>query len=104
MQRSKPFDPSFWPLGPVDLYVGKRLRSLRHKFGDTAECCATVMGISCEKLYRIETGKRHLQPGELILISTHYHIEPLYFFEGFEPSPTQVLTAPSGTMHPRILH
>ena len=104
MQRSKPFDPSYWPLGPVDLYVGKRLRALRHRFGDTAACCATVMGISRDQLYQIETGKRHLQPGELILISTHYHIEPLYFYEGFEQSPAQTLAASSQTLNPRILH
>ena len=104
MSRSKPFDPSFWPLGPVDIYVGQRLRELRHKFGDTALCCATVMGISRDQLYQIETGKRHLQPVELILISTHYHIEPLYFFEGFEQSSAQPSASASPKMDYRILH
>ena len=104
MSRSKPFDPSFWPLGPVDIYVGQRLRELRHKFGDTALCCATVMGISRDQLYQIESGKRHLQPIELILISTHYHIEPLYFFEGFEHSSNPSLAQASHKMDDRILH
>ena len=104
MSRSKPFDPAFWPLGPVDRYVGQRLRNLRHKFGDTALCCATVMGISRDQLYQIENGKRHLQPIELILISNHYHIEPLYFFEGFEQSSHQPLPAIAPKMDSRVLH
>ncbi len=84
MQRQKPFDPFFWPLGPVDQYVGKRLRNLRNQCGHSVAHCAGVLGLSRDQFYQIEQGERHLQPGELIRISSFFYVEPMYFFDGFK--------------------
>lgn len=104
MQRAKPFDPTYWPLGPVDRYVGQQLRALRISRGETALSCATIMGLSRHQLYQIEGGKRHLQPAELIRISAHYHIEPLYFFAGFKAVPPQPFAPTSSPLDHRVLH
>jgi len=103
MQRNKPFDPHNWPLGPVDIHVGRKLRLLRQTRGEAAKKCADILGITCNQLCQIETGQRHLQPRELICISVYFCVEPMYFFIEFEESNIIAFSA-YGPTEERIIH
>ena len=74
----------YWPLGPVDLFVGKKIRALRKESSTRVTKLALASELSPAKIYRIEKGKRHLQPRELLLIACFFQIAPIRLFDGFE--------------------
>jgi transcriptional regulator with XRE-family HTH domain len=79
---------------PVDIHVGRRLRSQRMLKGLSQEKLAESLGITFQQIQKYENGTNRLSASRLFLVSQALDIGLGYFFEGLtgqvEVSPLQV--------------
>jgi transcriptional regulator with XRE-family HTH domain len=79
---------------PVDIHVGRRLRSQRMLKGLSQEKLADSLGITFQQVQKYENGTNRLSASRLFLVSQALDIGLGYFFEGItgqvESQPLQV--------------
>ena len=73
-----------WPLGPVDLFVGRRISALRAILKIMPHQLAEAVGVTIDEMQAIEAGTRHLKPGEMMGAAQFLHVTPMFFFAGFD--------------------
>lgn len=72
--------------------IGKKIRLLRKKNGDTLDVLSTKIEFDLSSLSKVERGIRKADIGLLRRICAVYHISPTYFFgEGFTESEGDLL-------------
>jgi len=67
---------------PVDIHVGRRLRSQRMLKGLSQEKLAESLGITFQQIQKYENGTNRLSASRLFLVSQALDIGLGYFFEG----------------------
>lgn len=67
---------------PVDIYVGKRLRSRRTMLGKSQEEIGDAVGITFQQVQKYEKGLNRIGSSRLYELSTLLKVNPSYFFEG----------------------
>ena len=66
----------------IDRHVGARLRERRTMLGLTQQQVAEMLGITCQQLYKYETGANRVSAGRLHHLARVLGVEPGYFYEG----------------------
>jgi transcriptional regulator with XRE-family HTH domain len=84
-----------WPLGPVDEFVGRRIREVRSLIDVSPNDLAGALGVSLNELDQIESGERHLFPREAVDAAQFLHVTPMFFFIGFTDVKESALTPAS---------
>lgn len=67
---------------PVDIYVGKRLRSRRAMLGKSQEEIGDAVGITFQQVQKYEKGLNRIGSSRLYELATFLKVSPSYFFEG----------------------
>ncbi len=81
MTRSINLGTKFWPLDDIDVRVGNNIRFYRKNIGITRQSLSEELGLTIHQIKKIENGKRHINPRELILLADFLCIEPLNLFD-----------------------
>ncbi len=71
---------------PVDIYVGKKLRSRRTLLGKSQEEIGTAVGVTFQQIQKYERGMNRVGSSRLYEFANLLGISVSYFFEGFEES------------------
>lgn len=66
---------------PVDVHVGKQVRSLRKRLGVTQALLADGIGMSFQQVQKYETGYNRISCSVLSEIADFLGVSPGYFFE-----------------------
>lgn len=69
---------------PVDIYVGKKLRSRRTLLGRSQEEIGTAVGITFQQIQKYERGLNRIGSSRLYEFSRLLGVEISYFFEGID--------------------
>ena len=64
----------------IDRYIGKRLRSIRHKRSQSELTFANCLNVSPTDYQRIEAGSLRLTASDLFLLTRHLDVPLSYFF------------------------
>lgn len=67
---------------PVDVHVGKRIRSRRWLAGKTQLELASQVGVKFQQMQKYETGVNRVSASRLWEIAAALDVEVTYFFEG----------------------
>lgn len=67
-----------------DLYVAKKLKYYRNKFGWPLKTLSSDLDISLQQLQRYESGANKISAGLLFKLSKIFKIDIMCFFDGFE--------------------
>jgi transcriptional regulator with XRE-family HTH domain len=65
---------------PVDIAVGKNIRTLRLAAGITQEKLAKAVGVSYQQLQKLETGSNRVTAGRLVQLADALGLHPADFF------------------------
>ena len=66
----------------IDRHIATRLRERRTMLGLTQQQVAEMLGITCQQLYKYETGANRVSAGRLHQLARVLGVEPGYFYEG----------------------
>ncbi len=91
--KKRSFIDSTFPLGPTDIFIGGRVRAERLSLNMSATDFGAALGLTANQIYKIEAGKRHLYPNELIAMCDYLGLIPLAFFGEL---PSNEIPLPSG--------
>lgn len=69
---------------PVDIHVGKKLRSRRTILGKSQEEIGTAVGITFQQIQKYERGLNRIGSSRLFEFANLLGVGVAYFFEGFE--------------------
>lgn len=69
---------------PVDIHVGKKLRSRRTILGKSQEEIGTAVGITFQQIQKYERGLNRIGSSRLYEFANLLGVGVSYFFEGFE--------------------
>lgn len=69
---------------PVDVHVGKKLKTLRILRGMTQTDVAVGLDISFQQVQKYELGRNRISASKLFELSGILDVPPAYFFEGLE--------------------
>lgn len=64
----------------IDRYIGKQLRSIRHKKYQTENTFANCLDVSLAEYQRIEAGLLRLSASDLFVLTRHLDVPLSYFF------------------------
>ena len=102
---------------PVDIHVGKKLKSLRILRGLTQTDVANGLHISFQQVQKYELGRNRISASKLFEISKILVVEPKYFFDGLDDGGTSeplineddakllstITRIPNGTVKTRLI-
>jgi len=80
MFKNNPQLESYFRLGPVDIFVGKKIKAIRKEIRQTAANFGERVNLTARQIYLIEAGRRHLQPQELLAICEYLDIIPISLY------------------------
>ncbi len=69
---------------PVDIHVGKKLRSRRSLLGLSQDALAQKMGITFQQIQKYERGVNRIGSSRLYEFSNHLNTNVDYFFEDYD--------------------
>jgi transcriptional regulator with XRE-family HTH domain len=69
---------------PVDIHVGKRLKSLRLLRGLTQSDVAKALGLSFQQVQKYELGRNRISASKLYMIAGKLGVQVAYLFEGLD--------------------
>lgn len=72
---------------PVDIHVGKMLRSIRKAKGVSQETLADALGISFQQVQKYENGSNRVSASKMFEAAMFLGVAPTAFFEGLEGTP-----------------
>ena len=72
---------------PVDVHVGKQLRTQRIIMGLSQEALAKAVGITFQQVQKYERGVNRMSAGRLYDFSKVLSVPVAYFFEGYDGQP-----------------
>ncbi|KIC22497.1 helix-turn-helix domain-containing protein [Leisingera sp. ANG-Vp] len=67
---------------PVDVHVGKRIRSRRWLVGKTQQDLASKVGVKFQQVQKYETGANRVSASRLWEIAAALDVDVTFFFEG----------------------
>ena len=67
---------------PVDRHIGQRLQRKREQQMLSLDHCAALLEMTSARLADCESGRRRLQPGEMLKAARLLDVPIVYFFEG----------------------
>ncbi len=70
---------------PVDIHVGKRIRTRRWTVDETQKYLAEKVGVKCQQIQNYEMASNRVSASRLWDISKVLGVDVTYFFEGFDP-------------------
>lgn len=73
-------------LDPIDVHVGKRLRSRRIFLGISQQRLGQDLGISFQQVQKYENGTNRVSASRLYQVSGIFEVPITYFFEGLDRS------------------
>lgn len=73
-------------LDPVDVHVGKRIRSCRVSLGISQQRLGEDLGISFQQVQKYENGSNRVSASRLYQISEIFGVPMAYFFDGLDRS------------------
>lgn len=79
---------------PVDIHVGKMLRSIRKAKGASQEALADALGISFQQVQKYENGANRVSASKMFEAAVFLGVTPGAFFEGLEGAPEAGVPAP----------
>lgn len=71
---------------PIDVHVGKKLRTRRTLMGMSQEALGTEVGVSFQQIQKYERGSNRIGASRLFEFSKVLMIPVSYFFEGYDYS------------------
>lgn len=77
---------------PVDVHVGKRLRSRRTILGMSQEEIGDAVGITFQQVQKYERGLNRIGSSRLYEFACLLGVSVSYFFEDFQEEPTKIET------------
>jgi len=66
-------------ISTADIYIGQKLRQLRHKKGWSQRLLAEQLGISYQQVQKYETGINRLSATQLFTIANTFNVPPATF-------------------------
>lgn len=78
---------------PVDVHVGKRIRTRRWMLGQTQQQIADVIGVKFQQVQKYETGANRVSASRLYEISKSLNVPVSFFFEEFEDAESESASA-----------
>ncbi len=73
-------------LDPVDIHVGKRIRSCRVSLGISQQKLGENLSISFQQVQKYENGSNRVSASRLYQISEIFGVPMVYFFDGLDRS------------------
>lgn len=72
---------------PVDIHVGRKLKTLRLLRGLTQTDVAKALNISFQQVQKYELGRNRISASKLHEVAKILHVAPAHFFEGLDGTP-----------------
>ncbi|VAX08645.1 hypothetical protein MNBD_ALPHA03-1580 [hydrothermal vent metagenome] len=69
---------------PVDIHIGKRLRTRRIQYGLSQDSLSKKNGITFQQLQKYESSKNRISASKLYDLSLALNCQPSWFFEGLD--------------------
>lgn len=78
---------------PIDVAVGRRVRSLRESRGLNQSELGRALGLTFQQVQKYESGKNRISCSKLVGISKALSVTPAYFFENIETTDARAVAA-----------
>jgi transcriptional regulator with XRE-family HTH domain len=88
---------------PVDMHVGRRVRTRRMMLAISQAELANALGLSCQQVQKYEKGANRIGASRLEHISRFLHVPIAFFFEG-APSASAVGKLEEDAKSPALTH
>lgn len=79
---------------PVDIHVGKMLRSIRKAKGVSQQALAEALGLTFQQVQKYENGANRVSASKMFDAAVFLGVAPAAFFEGLEGAPEAGVPAP----------
>lgn len=80
---------------PIDIHVGKQIRSQRKKMGLSQEQLAQVFGVSFQQVQKYERGTNRVCASKLYILTKTLKVPVAYFYEGMPEVAEEALSSES---------
>jgi transcriptional regulator with XRE-family HTH domain len=77
---------------PVDVHVGRILRTRRKELGQSQSALAEALGVSFQQIQKYESGSNRISASMLFRAATAQMVHPTFYFEGLDGSETEPLS------------